>query len=392
MKLHTLFESSSKLNEILRPSFTPNADNNWKVDDEGSSYADYDFTIGSNNYQVSTFRMDGGTKVWRIEFSLKQGSMRTWDLTKTGNAAQVLSLVSYSLRQLVKTHDVKGIYFTAKEPSRKKLYAVLIKYLASELKWDLRPDLIDIFDAIHHEAGYLAIDPKYASEVIEPAIGRPRPMPERQPDTFGALNVRMDEEDSNQTGAALTVWDIDDTLMHTTASIMVSHPEKTNRKLSPSEFNDYELQHGEEYDYSEFQDAKLFYDTSRPIANIWKTATQTLSNIGKRPGSRMVIVTARSEFDDTDLFIDTFRKHGMDMSKVSVFTVDGAKNKKPVIRELIKKGNYTEARLFDDHQPNLRDFLSLSIEFPNITFKAFPIGPNGKVGDAIIITGKNNDR
>ena len=185
--------------------------------------------------------------------------------------------------------------------------------------------------------------------------------------------------------ASLTIWDVDDTLFNTTAGVVLHSPNATPRKLASDEFINYTLKPNEHFDFSQYEDAKLFYDTSVPIKNIWKTALKTLEKIGKHPGSRMVIVTARRELDDMDLFKETFHQHGMDMSKVSIFTVSGSANKKPVIRELLKQGNYTNTRLFDDHQQNLEDFLSLKQEFPHITFQAFPVGKNGIIGNPIIL-------
>jgi len=192
-------------------------------------------------------------------------------------------------------------------------------------------------------------------------------------------------------GSALTIWDIDDTLFRTTAKVLVKKKHGPPIELTGAEFNSYALKPGEEFDFRQFDDARLFYATSTPIENLWKTAQNTLDNIGKRPGSRMVIVTARRDLDDKDLFLDTFRKHGMDMSKVHVYRAgnlsfgSSAANKKVIIRNLLQDGNYTETRLFDDHPDNLCAFLELKHEFPNITFKAFPVGHSGRIGNPIIV-------
>lgn len=205
----------------------------------------------------------------------------------------------------------------------------------------------------------------------------------------GTKQIR--EEIPQDTGAALTIWDIDDTLFHTTAMVVVKKPDGSKEKLSSSEFNDYKLKPGEEFDFSEFEDAKLFHQTSKPIKNIWKTAQKTLANIGKRPGSKMVIVTARRDLNNKDLFLDTFKKHGMNMNKVHVYRAgnlpvgNSSEKKKVIIRNLLKSGNYTEARLFDDHFDNLKTFLELKEEFPEVTFKAFAVGPSGRVSSPVTL-------
>lgn len=198
-------------------------------------------------------------------------------------------------------------------------------------------------------------------------------------------------EDDPFDGAALTIFDIDDTLFKTDASVHVKNKNGEKRKLTTQEYNKHTLSNDESYDFSEFKDAKRFNATSVPIENIWKTALTTLNNIEKQPGSRVVIVTARPDLDDKDLFLDTFRKHGLDMDKIHVYRAgnimhgDSADKKKIVIRNLLQSGQYTEVRLFDDHKDNLAAFLELSEEFPGVTFKAFPVDKSGNISPAIVL-------
>lgn len=205
----------------------------------------------------------------------------------------------------------------------------------------------------------------------------------------GVKQIR--ETDPSQSGAALTIWDIDDTLFETSAKVIVRKADGSEVHLTSAEWNAYKKEPGDEIDFSQFKDSKLFHDTSKPIKNMWKTAKRVLENIGKRPGSRMVIVTARGDFDDRDLFLNTFEKHGMDMSKVHVYRAgnmpsgSSAERKKVIIREILDAGDYTEVRLFDDHEQNLRAFLELKLEFPELAFKAFPVGKQGVVGRPVIL-------
>jgi hypothetical protein len=191
--------------------------------------------------------------------------------------------------------------------------------------------------------------------------------------------------------SALTIWDIDDTLFRTHAKILVKNQDHIVRELSGSEFNRYSLGPNEHFDFVQFDCARLFFDTSQPISNLWKTAKNTLKNIEKRPGSKMVIVTARRDLNNKDLFLETFKKHGMDITKVHVYRAgnlpfgSSAKNKQHVIRSLLANGKYSETRLFDDHYPNLEAFLDLKSEFSSITFKAFLVMLNGEIKQPIIV-------
>lgn len=205
-------------------------------------------------------------------------------------------------------------------------------------------------------------------------------------------NKQIREDDPTSTpDAALTIWDIDDTLFRTAAKIIVKDSQGATKELTSAEFNGYTLQPGESFDFKQFDDAELFHSTSEPIDRIWQTALETLEHIGKRPGSRMVIITARRDLDDKHKFIETFRRHGMDMSKVHVFRAgnlphgSSAKNKQAIIRDLLELGNYSETRMFDDHRENLEAFLELKKEFPHVTFEAYPVSPQGTVGKPVIV-------
>jgi FMN phosphatase YigB (HAD superfamily) len=54
----------------------------------------------------------------------------------------------------------------------------------------------------------------------------------------------------------LTIFDIDDTLFHTTAQIAVMKDGKKIKDLTNQEYNTYKLKQGESYDYSQFRDSK----------------------------------------------------------------------------------------------------------------------------------------
>lgn len=207
----------------------------------------------------------------------------------------------------------------------------------------------------------------------------------------GNRQIREDDPEDSPPDAALTIWDIDDTLFRTAARVIVNGPDGETKELSTSEYNAYKPKPGETLDFSQFDSAELFQATSSPIDKIWQTALDTLEKIGRRPGSKMVIITARRDLDNKHQFLDTFRQHGMDMSKVHVFRAgnlkDGtsAQRKQSIIRDLLHLGNYSEARMFDDHDDNLRAFLELKNEFPKIKFKAYPVSTQGQVGNPIVI-------
>ena len=63
----------------------------------------------------------------------------------------------------------------------------------------------------------------------------------------------------------LTIFDIDDTLFHTTAKIAVMKDGKKVKELTNKQFNTYKLKAGEKFDFKQFKDADKFYKESQPI-------------------------------------------------------------------------------------------------------------------------------
>jgi len=183
-----------------------------------------------------------------------------------------------------------------------------------------------------------------------------------------------------QPQGTLTIFDIDDTLMHTTAKIRVVRDGKTVKELTNQQFNNYRLQPGEEFDFGEFRDAEKFAQESTPI----KPMIRELKAILAYTRGRVIMLTARADFDDRDTFIDTFQRLGIDMSRVHVHragNLPGNENpayKKAVwVRRYLDTGKYRQVSLYDDSMTNLRVFKELAAEYPQVTFNAYYIGPKG---------------
>ena len=174
-------------------------------------------------------------------------------------------------------------------------------------------------------------------------------------------------------GNGLTIFDIDDTLFRTQSKVHVMKDGKSIKKLSPAEFNSYKLKSGEEFDYHEFVSSKKFYEEARPIRKMLNKLRAILVNIKKKPGSKMILLTARRNFDDKDLFLKTFKKHGIDIDNIRVERAGNIPKKpetakKIIVNDYLKKGNFKRVRLFDDHVGNLKSFMNLKDKFPEVDF------------------------
>jgi len=186
----------------------------------------------------------------------------------------------------------------------------------------------------------------------------------------------------------LTVFDIDDTLFSTTAKIRVrnSITNETIKSLTASEFNSYHLGPNEKFDFSEFKDAEKFYKESTPIGRMMRRAKLILASAKKYPNSRVIILTARTDFDSKSIFLKTFRKYGFDIDNVRVERAgnitdltNGAARKAMVLRKYLNTKSFSRVRFFDDDRNNLIAFLRLSREFPTISFEAYKV--NGSTGE-----------
>ena len=185
-------------------------------------------------------------------------------------------------------------------------------------------------------------------------------------------------------GKGLTIFDIDETMFITKAKVKVVKNGKVIKKLDNQEFNTYKKKAGEEYDFGEFKNAEVFKRTSTPIARMINKVKVILKNATKA-GSRVIIVTARPNFDNKKTFLDTFRKQGIDIDKIYVERAGNlgggpaADNKRVIFKKYLDQKIYKRIRLFDDAKSNLKAFLSLQKDYPDVTFEAFLAKSNGSV-------------
>jgi hypothetical protein len=188
---------------------------------------------------------------------------------------------------------------------------------------------------------------------------------------------------------ALHVYDIDDTILRTNAQIHVKdHTGKTVKKLSNQEFNDHKLEKGHHYDFSEFKDSEKFNKESKPMHGMLQQLKRVhqKAKLGLNKGSKIVFNTARSDFDSKDTFLDTFKKHGVDIDDIHVHRAGNipgndspAQKKLHYFRKHLDTGNYSECHFHDDSKTNLRAFHGLRKEYPHIKFHAWHVNHEGNI-------------
>jgi len=157
----------------------------------------------------------------------------------------------------------------------------------------------------------------------------------------------------------LVIFDIDDTLVYTQTLVHVVNGSDTVAKLNSRDFTNYTLKDGERFDFQAFSNAREFFENSTPIIPMMNQLKQDIAE-----SNQVVMITARSDFDDRDLFLDTFRKYGIDIDKTHVYRAgnidDGTTvevKKKNIIRTLMLRDFYSKVIMYDDSIKNLISFL-----------------------------------
>ena len=208
---------------------------------------------------------------------------------------------------------------------------------------------------------------------------------------FDIISEKVDPPVGNM---GLTIFDIDDTLFHTTAKIKVMKDGQEVHSLTNQQFNNYQLKPGEQFDFGEFRDAKKFAQESEPI----KPMINTLKRILQRASNtKVIMLTARADFDDKNTFLDKFQQHGIDMSRIHVHRAgnlpgdDPPAIKKAIwVRKYLNTGKYNRVNLIDDSMANLKVFKSLESEYPQVDFDAYFVKPTGSV--TVVSEGKRRKK
>jgi FMN phosphatase YigB (HAD superfamily) len=180
----------------------------------------------------------------------------------------------------------------------------------------------------------------------------------------------------------LVVFDIDDTLVHTQTKVHVIKDGEVIDSLNSHDFTHYKLKPGESFDFKDFRNAREFFEKSKPIIPMMRQLKQDIAT-----GNKVVMVTARADFDDRELFLDTFRKFGIDMSKVHVYRAGNSKEgtteerKKAIIKQLLDQEDYSKAIMYDDAKPNLHTFIELKKDHPRTRFYAWHVSLEGEASE-----------
>lgn len=188
-----------------------------------------------------------------------------------------------------------------------------------------------------------------------------------------------------QQKGTLNIFDIDDTLFKTSSRVLIVKDGETVKELNPGEFNTYKLGPGEEFDFQQFRSGKHFHTTARPVDNMIKRARNAVSS--QTENDKSIIITARSDLNDKDLFLQKFRDHGFPIDKVFVERAGNLQRLAPsskvhvlkgaIILRYIKTGNFNKIRMWDDHEGNLDMLIKLGQKYQDIIMEPYHVDELG---------------
>ena len=124
---------------------------------------------------------------------------------------------------------------------------------------------------------------------------------------------------------------------------------KRVKSLSNQEFNTHKLDKGHSYDFSEFQSAKKFKETSSPNKKVIKDIKRKQAR-----GQNVHLITARSKFDKPSEFQGHLKKHGVDVDKKNIHYTGGmkggdiGKKKVDVANAVAKQSGAKKIHMYDD--------------------------------------------
>ena len=162
----------------------------------------------------------------------------------------------------------------------------------------------------------------------------------------------------------ILIFDIDDTLIYSNATIYVVKDGKRIKELTPAEYNNYVWQEGESFDYSNFDSSKLL--NSANFTKYWDTLKREYAK-----GTHIAILTARGKPAMIKKF---FLNNGIDIKDDLIFCCAYSKfpwkgpiqYKKTKVIEYLTLLGYNTLVFFDDNLHNLETAKQLEDLYPSI--------------------------
>lgn len=174
---------------------------------------------------------------------------------------------------------------------------------------------------------------------------------------------------------AITVFDVDDTLVVTKSLIKV-HDMNTDEtfELTPAQFNEFEKKSHHKMDFSDFGNLDIL-KAGKIIEKVFSVLQKTMTK-----GRRVGIITAR---DDKELIFQFLLHHGVVVNPRYIYAIndpnlgfDGtvAEKKKQAFLDMVKMG-FKDFIFYDDDKENIRIADTVAREIKGVKIKTKHVTP-----------------
>lgn len=175
---------------------------------------------------------------------------------------------------------------------------------------------------------------------------------------------------NNTISDKIILFDLDDTIIHTTAKISVFKNGECIKKLSNSDFNDYILKSGESFGFEEFGDFDIL--SKSKFTPYWNTLKREYNK-----GTHIGILTARNNCDMIKKF---FLKNGIRIKDELIMAINDSslglsgtiQQRKSEAISILAAAGYKLFIFFDDNEPNLESAKKLEKKY-NIKVQAVKV-------------------
>lgn len=157
---------------------------------------------------------------------------------------------------------------------------------------------------------------------------------------------------ANSSSDKIILFDLDDTIINTTAEITIYKNGKLLKSISNAEYNDYVLSPGESFGFEQFNSSEILHKES--FTKYWETLKREY-----RKGTHVGILTARS---DSKMIKRFFLSRGINIKDELVIAVNdpelglkgSIQDRKAEAINILADAGYKTFIFFDDNLPNLK--------------------------------------
>jgi hypothetical protein len=143
----------------------------------------------------------------------------------------------------------------------------------------------------------------------------------------------------------LSIFDFDDTLITSTAKVLVTHKDGTEEVLDSAEYAKYRAQPGDEFDYGDFE---KYPPGAEPIGSTFRALESAIAQSGP---ANVVILTARSADRPVRKYL---KDQGISGVEIQAIGDANPMAKARYVVDRLKDGDYDVVHVYEDNAQNIR--------------------------------------